>query len=115
MKKVNLEQYYGLVLVLLTLLIVGSYCLITSCAEQKHQPNIVFCASQDSADSAKMGPVIAELERDGYQVYRPARNEWAIYGVRYAPTTIIYSNGLEIHRFIGFAHPAKLRVYLKKI
>lgn len=86
-----------------------------SCAQEtNNKPDIVFCSAPWCSGCKAMKPIINELEKEGYSVYRPKQAEWPKYQVRYIPTTIVYSNGVELKRFTGKVSKAVLKAYLPR-
>ena len=88
---------------------VGAYVLS---AEQAPKHDIVFCRAPWCSGCTAMKPVIKELEKEGYSVYRPTQKEWPKYGVTRIPTTIVYSNGVEAMRFEGIFTKTAIKAYL---
>lgn len=93
------------------LLVLGSYVMG---AEQAPKHDIVYCGAPWCSGCNQMKPVIKTLEKEGYSVYRPKKIEWPKYRVTLIPTTIVYSNGVEVKRFVGYASKATIRAYLPK-
>jgi len=97
----------------ISLLVIYGAAFVKALA-QVPQPDIVFCSASWCSGCQKMKPVIKKIEALGYKVYHAKQSEWKSYGVRYIPTTIIYQNGKEVKRFVGYASYKKLAKYLPK-
>jgi len=100
----------GITASIIATLLLGNFVFGADTAEH----DVVFCGASWCSGCQKMKPVIKQVEALGYDVYHAKKSEWNSYKVRHIPTTIIYQNGKEVKRFVGYASFQKMDKYLPK-
>ena len=107
-EKIKAEQYKevtnGAVISLLIAAIVGGLACLFGCPPAKGETIIV--SAEWCGPCQRMKPTVYELQRAGHDV-RVLRTDWEpdavrTYGVRALPTTIVFRDGKEVTRHVGY-------------
>jgi len=72
--------------------------------------DIVYCGTDWCSACREMKPVIEKLEAK-YDVYHAKKIEFPKYRVTQIPTTIVYRNGYEVKRFVGYVDAATIEAH----